>query len=110
MEQAVLSRIGGGGGGCGGIVVVSQPSSARSKTAPVAGSKIFRVLLLPGVGLMFGSSHGFTQIGSTIGEVVALVPPTFDGLYASAVAVALMEIWRFPHIRAKNVGRSVLCT
>ena len=62
-----------------------------------------------------GTTHGFTQRGST-GVMVPVEPlPTFpesEGLKASAVALALTLLPVFPQIREKNVGSlgRVTCT
>ena len=85
---------------------VSQPSSVASNMAPVAATKIGPPAA---VGLMFGSNHGLTQMGAT-GGLVAVIPESLEGLYASAVAEADTVSWVFPQIRAKNVGRVVTCT
>jgi hypothetical protein len=68
---------------------------------PVAATKIAPPAA---VGLMFGSSHGFTQMGAT-GGLLALIPAALEGLYASAVAFAVTVSCVVPQIRAKNVGR-----
>ena len=59
-------------------------------------------------GSRLGTNHGFTQRGCT-GVMVPVVwfpkVPEFEGLNASAVAVALTLFPLFPNMREKNVGR-----
>jgi hypothetical protein len=50
--------------------------------------------------------QGLTQRGVT-GMIVPPTLPEFEGLKASAVAVALTVFPAFPHMREKNVGRPV---
>jgi hypothetical protein len=53
--------------------------------------------------------HGFTQRGVT-GMIVPPPVPEFEGLKASAVAVALTLFPAFPQKREKKVGSPARCT
>src|ERR1700690_3464808 len=63
------------------------------------------------LGSMFGSTHGFTQLGA-MGKACEIVRlfATPDGLKASAVADADIVTCVLPQMRAKKTGRSVLVT
>jgi hypothetical protein len=76
--------------------VMIEPSDGLTRLAPFSGS-------------MFGIIQGLTHRGCT-GTIVPATLAEFDGLNASAVALALTVALLFPQMREKKVGKFVRVT
>ena len=89
----------------GSVVVRGRPSEQRLVGN---GTGVALKMVVPPLGSIFGSTHGFTQMGAT-GVLPVFAVADGEGLYASAVADAATVTCVLPQMRAKNVGR-LACT